>query len=76
LRGFVGGQRVGNRTVGKIVGDLVVSETAMQAPRTPALHKPRSFWPTPAGTAVSKDVWVLGTGLTLLADAAATRGAA
>jgi hypothetical protein len=38
--------------------------------RTPALHKPGSVWPTPAGTAVSKDVWMLGIGLGLLADRA------
>jgi len=36
--------------------------------RTPALHKPGSYWPTPAGVAVSKDVWMLGIGLGLLAD--------
>jgi uncharacterized membrane protein YphA (DoxX/SURF4 family) len=36
--------------------------------RTPALHKPRSVWPTPAGTGVSKDVWMLGIGLGLIAD--------
>jgi uncharacterized membrane protein YphA (DoxX/SURF4 family) len=36
--------------------------------RTPALHKPGSIWPTQAGTAVSKDVWMLGIGLGLLAD--------
>jgi uncharacterized membrane protein YphA (DoxX/SURF4 family) len=36
--------------------------------RTPALHKPGSVWPTPAGTGVSKDVWMLGIGLGLLAD--------
>jgi uncharacterized membrane protein YphA (DoxX/SURF4 family) len=36
--------------------------------RTPALHKPGSVWPTPAGTGVSKDVWMLGIGLSLLAD--------
>ena len=35
--------------------------------RTPALHKPGSIWPTPAGTAVSKDIWMLGIGLGLLA---------
>jgi uncharacterized membrane protein YphA (DoxX/SURF4 family) len=39
--------------------------------RTPALHKPGSFWPTQAGTGISKDVWLLGIGLGLLADAAA-----
>jgi len=36
--------------------------------RTPALHKPHSVWPTPAGIGVSKDVWMLGIGLGLLAD--------
>jgi uncharacterized membrane protein YphA (DoxX/SURF4 family) len=36
--------------------------------RTPALHRPGSVWPTRAGTAVSKDVWMLGIGLGLLAD--------
>lgn len=36
--------------------------------RTPALHKPGSVWPQPAGIAVSKDVWMLGIGLGLLAD--------
>ena len=35
--------------------------------RTPAMHKPHSIWPAPAGTAVSKDVWMLGIGLGLLA---------
>lgn len=36
--------------------------------RTPALHQPGSVWPTPAGTGVSKDVWMLGIGLGLLVD--------
>jgi uncharacterized membrane protein YkgB len=35
---------------------------------TPALHKPGSIWPTQGGIAVSKDVWMLGVGLGLLAD--------
>jgi uncharacterized membrane protein YkgB len=37
--------------------------------RTPALHKPGSVWPTQAGTGISKDVWMLGIGAGLLADA-------
>lgn len=41
--------------------------------RTPALHKPGSLWPTPDGIGVSKDVWMLGIGLGLLADAASKR---
>jgi uncharacterized membrane protein YphA (DoxX/SURF4 family) len=35
--------------------------------RTPALRKPGSIWPTQAGTGVSKDVWMLGIGLGLVA---------
>jgi uncharacterized membrane protein YphA (DoxX/SURF4 family) len=40
--------------------------------RTPALHKPHSVWPTPAGTGVSKDIWMLGIGLALLVDPSRT----
>ncbi len=36
--------------------------------RTDSLHKPGSIWPTPQGIGVSKDVWMLGIGLGLLAD--------
>ena len=35
--------------------------------RTPALRKPGSIWPSQGGIAVSKDVWMLGIGLGLLA---------
>jgi uncharacterized membrane protein YphA (DoxX/SURF4 family) len=35
--------------------------------RTPSLHKEGSVWPTPAGIGVSKDVWMLGIGIGLLA---------
>jgi uncharacterized membrane protein YphA (DoxX/SURF4 family) len=35
--------------------------------RTPSMHKPGSIWPTQAGTPVSKDVWMLGIGLGLVA---------
>jgi len=38
--------------------------------RTPAMHEPGSVWPTRAGTAVSKDVWMLGIGVGLMADPA------
>ncbi|MHB1593169.1 MAG: hypothetical protein ACYCO9_18760 [Streptosporangiaceae bacterium] len=37
--------------------------------RTPALRKPGSIWPSQAGTAVSKDAWMLGIGLSLLISA-------
>ena len=36
--------------------------------RTPGLRKPHSIWPSPSGTVVSKDIWMLGIGLGLLAD--------
>jgi uncharacterized membrane protein YphA (DoxX/SURF4 family) len=36
--------------------------------RTPMLHEPGSIWPTQDGIAVSKDVWMLGIGLGLLAE--------
>ena len=41
--------------------------------RTPSLRKPGSIWPTQAGIAVSKDVWMLGIGLGLLVDSVAKR---
>jgi uncharacterized membrane protein YphA (DoxX/SURF4 family) len=36
--------------------------------RTETLRKPGSVWPTQAGTAVSKDVWMLGIGVGLMLD--------
>lgn len=36
--------------------------------RTDGLHQPGSVWPTPQGTAISKDVWMLGIGLALTVD--------
>ena len=41
--------------------------------RTPTMRQPGSIWPSPAGTAVSKDVWMLGVGLGLIADAVTKR---
>ena len=41
--------------------------------RTPALREPGSIWPSQQGTAVSKDVWMLGIGLGMLIDAASRR---
>ena len=41
--------------------------------RTPALHEPGSVWPTRAGTAISKDVWMLGIGLGLMAESSGSR---
>jgi uncharacterized membrane protein YphA (DoxX/SURF4 family) len=42
--------------------------------RTPALRKPGSIWPSQAGTAVSKDIWMLGIGLSLITDGLTDRG--
>lgn len=36
--------------------------------RTDGMHKPGSLWPTPQGTAISKDVWMLGIGLGLVVE--------
>jgi uncharacterized membrane protein YphA (DoxX/SURF4 family) len=36
--------------------------------RTETLRKPGSVWPTQAGTAVSKDVWMFGIGIGLMLD--------
>ena len=41
--------------------------------KTESMRKPGSVWPTPQGIAVSKDVWLLGIGLALLADAVTGR---
>jgi uncharacterized membrane protein YphA (DoxX/SURF4 family) len=41
--------------------------------RTDSLHKPGSVWPTAQGTGVSKDVWMLGIGLGLMADGLRSR---
>jgi uncharacterized membrane protein YphA (DoxX/SURF4 family) len=36
--------------------------------RTPGLREPGSIWPTQKGTGISKDVWMLAIGLSLLLD--------
>jgi hypothetical protein len=41
--------------------------------RTPGLRKPGSLRPTQDGTAIAKDVWLLGAGLGLVIDALTTR---
>jgi hypothetical protein len=58
---------VGNGLAGAALTGFSGALLALYA-RTPALHRPGSPWPTPAGIAVSKDVWLLGIGLGLLAD--------
>jgi uncharacterized membrane protein YphA (DoxX/SURF4 family) len=61
------GPVVSNRAAGAGLTAFAGGLTIMYM-RTPALHKPGSFWPTPAGTGISKDVWLLGIGLSLLFD--------
>jgi hypothetical protein len=63
---------VSSAMAGAVLTAFSGSLVAMYA-RTPALREPGSIWPSPAGTAVSKDVWMLGIGLGLLADAAGRR---
>ena len=58
---------IGNKLAGAALTAFSGGLLAMYL-RTPALHKPGSIWPTPAGTAISKDVWMFGIGLGLLAD--------
>lgn len=58
---------VRNRLAGASLTAFAVGLVTMYL-RTPALHEPGSIWPTPAGIGVSKDVWMLGIGLGLLAD--------
>ncbi|HTW20177.1 MAG TPA: hypothetical protein VME70_08215 [Mycobacteriales bacterium] len=59
---------VSNATAGLALTGFAGGLLTMYA-RTPTMHKPGSIWPTPAGLPVSKDVWMLGIGLGLLADA-------
>jgi uncharacterized membrane protein YphA (DoxX/SURF4 family) len=58
---------VSNRLAGAALTAFAGSLITMYL-RTPALHEPGSIWPTQAGTGVSKDVWMLGIGMSLLAD--------
>jgi hypothetical protein len=58
---------VPNALAGAALTGFSGSLLAMYA-RTPAMRKPGSIWPSQAGVAVSKDVWMLGIGLGLVAD--------
>jgi uncharacterized membrane protein YphA (DoxX/SURF4 family) len=58
---------VSNVVAGAALTGFAGSLLGMYA-RTPAMHKPGSVWPTQGGIAVSKDVWMLGIGLGLMAD--------
>ena len=58
---------IGNRLAGAALTAFSGSLVGMYL-RTPALHEPGSVWPSRAGIAISKDVWMLGIGVGLLAD--------
>jgi uncharacterized membrane protein YphA (DoxX/SURF4 family) len=58
---------VPNALAGAALTGFSGSLLAMYA-RTPAMRKPGSIWPSQTGIAVSKDVWMLGIGLGLVAD--------
>ncbi|MGD0944636.1 MAG: hypothetical protein ABR972_10235 [Acidimicrobiales bacterium] len=58
---------VSNRLAGAGLTSFAGALTVMYL-RTPEMHKPGSFWPTPAGIGISKDVWMLGIGLSLALD--------
>ena len=42
--------------------------------KTPGMRKEGSIWPSQQGLPISKDVWMLGIGLGLVADALTRRG--
>jgi uncharacterized membrane protein YphA (DoxX/SURF4 family) len=56
---------VPNRVAGAALTAFSGALLTMYA-RTPALRKPSSIWPSPAGTAVSKDSWMLAIGVALM----------
>jgi uncharacterized membrane protein YphA (DoxX/SURF4 family) len=60
---------VGNRLAGAALTAFSGGLLGMYL-RTPALHEPGSVWPSRAGIAISKDVWMLGIGVGLVADGA------
>lgn len=60
---------VPNRVAGAALTGFSGALVAMYL-RTPEMHQPGSVWPTPAGMAVSKDVWMLGIGSGLLVESA------
>jgi uncharacterized membrane protein YphA (DoxX/SURF4 family) len=60
---------IGNRLAGAALTGFSGGLVGMYL-RTPALHEPGSVWPSRAGIAISKDVWMLGIGVGLLADGA------
>jgi hypothetical protein len=64
---------VSNKLAGTVLTAFAGSLIGMYL-RTPAMRQPGSVWPSQAGIAVSKDIWMVGIGLGLLADDATDRG--
>jgi hypothetical protein len=62
---------IGNRLAGAALTGFSGGLVGMYL-RTPALHEAGSVWPSRAGIAISKDVWMLGIGVGLLADRGAS----
>jgi uncharacterized membrane protein YphA (DoxX/SURF4 family) len=58
---------VSNKLAGTVLTAFAGSLAGMYL-RTPAMRQPGSVWPSQSGTAVSKDIWMVGIGLGLLAD--------
>ncbi len=58
---------VSNRLAGASLTGFAAGLLGMYL-RTPTLHKPGSFWPTQAGMAIAKDIWLLGAGVTLTCE--------
>jgi len=63
---------IGNRLAGAALTAFSGSLMGIYL-RTAALHEEGSVWPTRAGTAISKDVWMLGIGGGLMADGSGRR---
>ena len=64
---WLGQMLPGLRMAGAALTGFSGSLLAMYA-RTPSMRKPGSIWPSRTGIAVSKDVWMLGIGIGLVAD--------
>jgi hypothetical protein len=58
---------VSNKLAGTLLTAFAGSLVGMYL-RTPAMRQPGSVWPSQSGIAVSKDIWMVGIGLGLLAD--------
>ena len=64
---------VPNGVAGAALTGFSASLLTMYA-RTPSLRKPGSIWPAPTGIGISKDVWMLGIGISLVVDSVVRHG--